>query len=180
MAHEKEKLAEAHYFYGRMSEELHNRSSFVFNLSAFLSSARSVLQFANKEAKLKSGGHLWFDNHMNRSPILSFFKAKRDINIHEEPVKPLLHAEEILTGTVHFSGSLSITHFDATEKVLYQSPSEIPEPKAKKPDPPAIGTTRYRFTDWKGSEDVMTLSGIYLNELCRVVEDGIKKTFLTG
>jgi len=180
MAHEKEKLAEAHYFYGRMSEELSDRGSFTYNLSAFLSASRSVLLYALKEAKSKPDGQRWYDSFMNRSTILSFFREKRNINIHEEPVKPLLHAEEILTSTIHFSGSVLVTHLDKEGKVIYQSLPETPEPKPKKPDPPAVGKTGYRFSDWKGAEDVLTLSGMYLDELERMVRDGIKNGFLIG
>lgn len=179
MAHEKEKLAEAYYFYSRMSVELHDRFPFVCNLSAFLSAARSVLQFACKEAKPKPGGQQWYDNLMNRSSILSFFRDKRDINIHEQPVKPLLHAEEILTSTVHFSGSVSVTHPDVNENVSYQSRPAISESKPKKSESPALGTIRYRFADWKGVEDLMILCELYLQELQQVIEDGVKNGFLT-
>lgn len=48
---EQEKLKEAKYFYSRMKEERgqEDRESFKYNLSAFLSVARSVLQYALKE-----------------------------------------------------------------------------------------------------------------------------------
>jgi hypothetical protein len=48
------KLAEAEYFYGRMQAERYNDAAFLHNLSAFLAAARSVLQYALKEAKAKS------------------------------------------------------------------------------------------------------------------------------
>ena len=54
--YEQEKLGEANYFYSRMLSEAVDRDAFIFNLSAFLSSARSVLQYAFKEAQTKSGG----------------------------------------------------------------------------------------------------------------------------
>jgi len=46
------KLEEAKYFFLRMKEELCNRQSFVFNLSAFLSASRSVLQYLYNDVDL--------------------------------------------------------------------------------------------------------------------------------
>lgn len=53
---ERSKLAEARYFYSRMRKEVDDREAFTCNLSAFLAAARSVLQYALKEAKTKTGG----------------------------------------------------------------------------------------------------------------------------
>ena len=46
------KLKEAQYFNSEMVKKQLNRDSFNYNLSAFLSSARSILQYALEEAKL--------------------------------------------------------------------------------------------------------------------------------
>jgi len=178
--YEQAKLAEAQYFYSRMLVELNDRERFTHNLSAFLSSARSVMQYALEEAEPKTGGQQWYDNHMAASPVLSFFRDKRDINIHTEPVKPVQHTNVALTTTIHLSGSVSITHLDANGNVLYQSPPETHEPELRTPGTPPVVTTRYRFADWAGSEDIVALSQMYLDELRRVVEDGIRNGFLTG
>jgi hypothetical protein len=178
--YENSKLAEATYFYSQMSADFNDRERFTYNLSAFLSSARSVLQYALEEAKTKSSGQQWYDNHMAGSSVLSFFKDKRDINIHFEPVKPVQHISVTATATVYLSASVSVTHTDAGGNILYQSPPETRKPELKKSDTPAVVTSRYVFTDWTGSEDVMALSQMYLDELQRVVKDGIHKGFLTG
>ena len=178
--YENGKLAEAKYFYSRMFTDFDDRERFNYNLSAFLSSARSVLQYALEEAKTKTGGQQWYDNHMAGSSVLSFFKDKRDINIHSEPVKPVQHIHVTATATVHLSASVSVTHTDASGNILYQSPPETPKPELKKSDTPAVVMSRYVFTDWTGGQDVMALSQMYLDELDRVVKDGIHKGFLTG
>lgn len=174
------KFAEAQYFYSRMLAELNAREAFTCNLSAFLSSARSVLQYALEEAKTKTNGQQWYDNHIAGSDVLRFFKCKRDINIHTKPVKPARQTNVVLTSTVHISGSLSIRHLDANGNVLYQSPPETPKPEPKTPDTQPAVTTQYKFADWPGSEDVMTLCQMYLDELQRVVEDGVRKGYLTN
>jgi hypothetical protein len=180
LMYEQAKLAEARHFYFRMLAELNDREIFTYNLSAFLSSARSVMQYALEEAKPKTGGQQWYDSQMAASPVLSFFRDKRDINVHFEPLKPVQHTNIAVTTTVHLSASVSITHLDANGNMLYQSPPETHEPEPRTPDAPPVVTTRYRFADWADSENVMTLSQMYLDELQRVVEDGVRNGFLTA
>jgi hypothetical protein len=56
-------------------------------VSAFMGAARSVLQYACREAKLKPGGQLWYDQIM-ANPLLCFCRDLRNSSIHEVPVKP--------------------------------------------------------------------------------------------
>src|SRR4030067_3783407 len=85
--HERYKICEAKFFLERMEESVHDRVAFRYYLSAFLSSARSVLQYAREESK-NTGGLDWYDTTVARSDVLGFFKDKRDVNIHGEPVNP--------------------------------------------------------------------------------------------
>ena len=70
LPNELEKIREAEYLLGRMTEEREIRDTFRFNLSAFLSASRSVLQYAVKAARQHPGGQAWFDAHMGASKIL--------------------------------------------------------------------------------------------------------------
>jgi hypothetical protein len=180
MAHEKKKLDEARYFYSLMHQTFDDKEKFTFNLSAFLSSARSVLQYALEEAKIKQGGQRWYDNHVAASPILFFFKDKRDLNIHYGPVIPIKYTDLVAHDTVHISDAVSVVIKGADGKVLQISP-EIPKPQSevRETKPPAVGKTYYRFSDWQGREDIFALSERYLDELQRVIEDGIRNGFLT-
>ncbi len=67
--HEEQKLKEAEYYYTRMVKEIDNGEHFLFELSAFLSAARSVMQYACKEieSSSKTGGKQWYDRHMSSS-----------------------------------------------------------------------------------------------------------------
>lgn len=47
---ERYKIGEAKYFLARMEESIRDRMAFRYNLSAFLSAARSVTQYAYEEA----------------------------------------------------------------------------------------------------------------------------------
>lgn len=49
--HELEKLKEAGYFARRMEASINDPKAFQYELSAFLSAARSVLQYAFEETK---------------------------------------------------------------------------------------------------------------------------------
>lgn len=179
--YEQAKLDEAKYFYSLMAAEHNDRQKFNYNLSAFLTSARSVLQYALDEAQTENGGQTWYSKQISTSHILSFFKDKRDVNIHAEPVKPSMNATVFATATVGIRASASVIVHDSKGNIKYQSPMETSDRQDKQQakEKQADITIRYRFSDWKGTEDVMTLSQMYLDELKRLVEDGKQKGFLT-
>ena len=79
---ERSRLAEARHFLDRMYAERGNPSAFARELSAFMVAARSVLQYALQEAKLKPGGQQWYDRAMAAEPLLRFFKDKSGPLIH--------------------------------------------------------------------------------------------------
>ena len=87
---EAEKLREAAYFLGRMREAQAERSEavFRFELSAFLSAGRSVLQYACEEAK-RAGQQQWYQQAVVSDPCIPFLKEERDANIHDRPVAPM-------------------------------------------------------------------------------------------
>ena len=175
---EKEKLEEARYFYSRIQAEVDDPKSYQYNLSAFLSAARSVLQYACKEAKNKSGGQAWYDNRISNSSILPFFKCKRNVNIHTEPVKPRKDYKVSRKATLHFSSSLSMKLKDKGN-VIDQRCIKEAKPTHEPPTDSTSVEIRYRFSDWSGSEDVTELSQKYLDELEDVVDDGIKRGFIS-
>jgi hypothetical protein len=177
---ERKKLEEARYFYSRIQAEVDDPNAYQYNLSAFLSAARSVLQYACKEAKNKSGGQAWYDNRIANSSILPFFRDKRDINIHTEPVKPRKDYQVSMKATVHISSSLSIKLKDEKGNVIDQRCIKEAKPPHEPPTDSASVEIRYRFSDWSGSEDVTELSQKYLDELEDVVDDGVKRGFISG
>ncbi len=177
--HEKKKLREVQYHYSKMIEEQEqgHKEYFKYNLSAFLSSARSVLQYALKEAKIKPEGQEWYDNRISTSP-LGLFKNKRDINIHDEPIQPRADHKLQATDTIHISDSISITILDKDGNIKEQDSPE-PKPMPKKPKTPPVTEVKYKFKDWGGSEDVLELCQSYVQELENAIEDGVNKGFIT-
>lgn len=178
--HEGKKIREAKYFYSRMIQEQRNRDDFTYNLSAFLSSARSVLQYALSEAEINPGGQQWYDDHISESPVLKFFKDKRDISIHIEPVEPVAQYRQTFATTLYLSPSLSVIVRDKDGNIKEQYSSDEPEPKPKQPPTPAVTEIRYRFADWSGNEDVLTLCKKYIQELENIIKDGIRRGFISG
>jgi hypothetical protein len=177
--HESEKISEARYFHSRMLSSVRDRDGFRFNLSAFLSAARSVLQYALKEAQGKKHGQAWYDSQLNAHPIAGFFRDKRDVNIPAEPVSLQGNVSVQIHDSLHLSASLSFEQSDPQGNVVHEGRSE-PEP-----NPPTASElsstveTRYVFDDWNGSEDVPTLCARYLDELESIVADGRAKGFLS-
>ena len=182
--YENAKVTEAKYFYSQMSSNFEDRDKFAYNLSAFLSSARSVPQYALEEAKIKTGGQAWYDSQIAASSILPFFKDKRDVNIHAEPVKPIKQVTATTTAKAAIRVSASVIVKDANGNIKYQSSSEPSEPKPQSPSLSSQGagslTIRWKFSDWSGTEDIMTLCRMYIAELERFVKDGIASGFITG
>ena len=68
---ERYKIGEAKYFLARMEESVENREAFRYNLSAFLSAARCVTQYAREESKSKAGEQ-WYDKTIAGNVVLSY------------------------------------------------------------------------------------------------------------
>lgn len=178
---EKAKIKEARFFLSLMVKEQENREAFKYFLSAFLSAARSVMQYALEEAKAKRKGRKWHDKKMNKSIMLGYFKDKRDFNIHIAPVEPQKSVWVEITEAVHLSESVHIVLKDKNGKVKETRDYHETESKPEQQGESSVrsGST-YKFEDWPGGEDVLTLSAMYVKELERVVEDGISQGFITG
>ena len=177
--YEKEKLEEAKYFYSRMVEEQLKKENFRHNLSAFLSSARSVLQYSLAEAQGISGGQAWYDNFVLKHPTLKFFGDKRNINIHYRPITPAANYKVTIGDTLGLSDSVTVIVRDKNGNIKSQHSSE-PYSKSKPIESKTTIQVRYEFDDWKGPEDVLTLSQKYLQELGAFIDDGVSKGFITG
>lgn len=176
----REKIKEAEYFLKRMREELDNRVNFEYDLSAFLSAARSVLQYAYEEVKKARTKEMkWYENSVSGSPTIKFLKDKRDNNIHVEPVKPRADFYVEITEHAVVSVSLEDEKKDKDGKVIAGASSEKPNQKSEKPKTSVVEGVNYKFRDWEGSEDVIALCEDYVQELKKIVKDGVSKGFIT-
>jgi hypothetical protein len=174
------KIQESEYFLSLMNETINEQHFFYFNLSAFLSAARSVLQYALKEADTKPNGRGWYDSAIQNRPVVRFFKDKRDINIHAEPIKPSAEIYIEINDKISLSDAVSITITDKDGNISDQEIVPKSEPTRKiKSDEPMV-EYGYRFRDWSGNEDAVDLSRQYIKELKEIVSDGVSKGFITG
>ena len=178
--HEQDKLEEAKYFFLKMQSDKEDPVAFKHNLSACLSSARSVMQYALDEAKTKTGGQKWYDEWMKSSLVSAFFKNKRDYNIHVAPVVLLEHKSITITETIRGSESITIEIKDKDGKLigvrLISDPPNSQTPEGSS----ATSETIYRFDDWAKGEDVIALCSKYLAELERFVQEGKSKGHISG
>jgi hypothetical protein len=175
--HELEKFHEARHFLERMTEVRDQRDSFNHNLSAFLTAARTVLQYAYKEAEGKNK-LAWWEKETN-DPVIRFFRDKRNASVHEIPVRPQAQISVGIFEQVTVSDSVSIVLQDKAGNIIQQTSSPPPAERPKADSIPAVVSHTYVFDDWKGSEDVFELSQIYLDKLGRFVEEGRSLGILT-
>lgn len=177
---ENKKIQESEYFLSKMNDTINERQFFNFNLSAFLSAARSVLQYALKEASPKLNGQSWYDSVVQNRPVVRFFKDKRNVNIHAEPIKPSAEIHVEITETISLSDAVSITITDKDGNISDQEIVPRSESTRKiKSDEPSVNY-RYLFRDWSGAEDVVDLSRQYIKELKEIVSDGVTRGIITG
>jgi len=154
---ERSKLIEARHFLDRMCAEHGNPAAFAHELSAFLGAARSVLQYALKEAELKQGGRQWYDRAM-ANPLFGFFKDLRNNSIHQMPIKPRTKMK------TEAAGFLDIGDDDHEMLIPYPHDTIVHQ---------------YEFQNRPG-EEVRDLSRQYLIALEDLVEGGIAMGWITG
>ena len=161
--YEQSKIDEAAYFLGRVRAVLNDRQEVDYNLSAFLAAARSALQYALDEAKTKAGGQAWYERNVSASQVVKVFKDKRNISIHERPVKPSARYSIGLTEWTHVSDAVSMSPPGPEEPTATTVTAETPA-TATTPLASEGGSStpcEYFFHDWPGNEDLLSLCTMY-------------------
>jgi hypothetical protein len=180
--HESEKLEEARHFLERMRQATEPKG-FQYELSAFLTAARSALQYACKEAKSeakkKTGGQSWYDNAVSSAPLVQFFKKERDLNVHETPVVPSTSVTIGLPALAISGGMGRVEPVSSPDHApRCDTPAGDPAPIVPPWQPPVV-TYEYSFKDWTGPEDAISLCEQYLAEVQAIVSDGEVRGHLT-
>ncbi len=179
--HERRKLEEARYFYGRMVAAGATREDVQHNFNALLSSARSVLQYAYKELKHNPNGVTWYEGVVKGDPVITFLRDKRNLTIHEEPVAPTAKHTLSIRASVSPSGSMSFVVRDKDGNVKHEGSSEPTPPPVPAPTPAPSHTVLYVLRDWNvPEEDVPTLCQRYLHALATIVNDGVQRGYISG
>jgi len=183
--HKREKIEEAKYFYSKMIKNYELINYFRYNLSAFLSAARSPLQYAFREANPKKNPAAkpealdWYKKVME-DPLLKFLRDERNDNIHVEPVSFRKEFDIAIAEAVEVGEWVAVRIQSPEGEEETETTPVVTEPKAKKVKATVESKSTYRFDNWTGDEDVLTLCERYIQELEKVVKDGVSKGFITG
>ncbi|MEE9214963.1 MAG: hypothetical protein V3U54_09265 [Thermodesulfobacteriota bacterium] len=179
MSRKQKKISEAAYCYNKMLTVRNNAEYFHYELSAFLSAVRSPLQYAYEEVK-GTTKQKWYDNKISNSPILKFFKDKRDINIHERPIQANQHLDLRAFEPICISDAVDVAIRRPDGSVVKRDVKPESTPVISKDPIPATLVIGYKFSDWQGPEDVFSLCKQYLNEVKEFIKEGIQKGFLSN
>ncbi|MFO0719752.1 MAG: hypothetical protein U0319_03375 [Nitrospira sp.] len=178
----------------------------MVHLSAFLSQARSVLQYAHKEAK-ETGQLAEYEQFINQSKIIKFFKRIRDCDIHEYPigVHTTIHA------TVYMAPVDNLHPIEGLpETTPLQLNSELKDDGNTQPDVKLIyticervettesllrelektaqdnllqaarsGIPLYAELEFEGNKDLHEICGLYVTELENFISFGESKGFIS-
>ena len=175
--HERRKVLEAEIFLKLMQERSASAEDLRHSLSAFLSAARSTLQYALEEARAR-GRQTWYENAMRASPVLGFFKGKRDINVHVKPL--VLMQQTTLTEMVHVNISESLLIKIEREDGTTETREVANAPRLVTQHSSSRVEVQYLFGDWLGTEDVLALSQKYIAEVRSFVEAGVNAGYISG
>jgi hypothetical protein len=184
-----QKLREADYFLRRMRENSSDRDAFKYNLSAFLSAARSVRWFLRGKHENRPNFKQWWNSKREwvglkkgenlrdiADPIRAaniFFDETRDITIHERSVQPRAHVRVEVTEWVNTKSSVEavVIRADGTrEKIVGNDSKPAPEPT----DAQSRIEWRWYFEDLPPvveAQDVVTLSEEHLDRLKALVSE---------
>lgn len=178
---EDHKIEEAQHFLHKLANPGLDLREFSFELSAFLTGARSALQYALEEAKLKPGGQAWYDRQIAAAPAARYFKDKRDVSVHVTPVIPSRTFHIKLEDRISFGNSVSVEVRRSDGNIVPDPPKnpaseQIPNEITRASSSSSV---TFHFSDWSGPEDVVTLCGNYLRQVRSIILDGRSDGFVS-
>lgn len=155
------KIREAKYFLSMMKQSFEDDHTFAYNLSAFLSAARSITFYMQKQYKRREGFDEWYRQkqiEMSTDPELQCLKEARNEDVKTEPI-PTGATREV---------TMSI---DAV--LVKEGTQKAEEAKEDEPKPPAQNSPRTvrRFFPKFGHVDVIEFCENQLTKLTRIVEE---------
>lgn len=170
------KLQEAGYFFEQMLLKSENsREEFGHCLKAFLSSARSVLQYGLTETKKTAHNKNYIDL-LAQYPIVQFFKNIRDEDVHEKPVTPKIHVSTLIIDIVQATGGIALSEED--EKRWADPDYEPTQPETRLVETVESNRVDYYFNNWPGPETVIGLCSGYLEVIKRIVATAMSAGYI--
>lgn len=151
---ERFKYGEASYFAGHLADPAIEYTKFRYELSAFLSASRSLLQFARHQVKQRRGGLEWYDSWVRKEPLIVFFRNQRNDNVHRSPVQVPRVFRKVVSDHITIGEDLRIPLTHVSTEV------------------------EYRFDSWPGPESAVELIQQYLVTLDRFLVVGVSEGWL--
>lgn len=160
----RQKLQEAEYFLSKMEEVFENDDFFSYNLSAFLSAARSITFHMQKQYKHQDGFNDWYcqkQKEMRADCKLVYLNKARADEVHKKPV------QTVATRQVNVTLSTIIADTDGTIPDVQAEQVESPPPDVGAPQ-----TVRRFFRDDSlGDMDVIPFCKEQLCKLKTLVDE---------
>ncbi len=163
------KLGESGYFLTQMKQTANDWMPFRFNLSAFLSAARSITFVIQKEYAQVAAFESWYklqQEEMRKDKVLTFFNNLRVTSIHKKPVKPRFRSSFSLADVFSMPSGSTIELGDKKEGTYLTNVSVAEIAPA---DVTKIRAEQTWHFDEKPDEDVITLCERYLSRLSTLV-----------
>ena len=155
------KVEEASYFLSNMKQTFKDDEYFSYNLSAFLSAARSITFYMQKQYKHKNSFSEWYCQKqiiMSADSELQYLNKARVEDVHKTPVK---------TGATRII-NFTIDAILVERNVKVGGQEEKVEHKSDKKD--NVETIRRFFINYE-HEDVVSFSERQLKKLDQLVEE---------
>jgi hypothetical protein len=153
-----------------MKKEVANREPFKYNLSAFLSAARSVTFVMQTEFNDVSEFLEWYkekQSQMSEDRLMRFMKEKRNIALKQETIDPRGHIDVTVKSNITITEHVVavLTHKNSTvERIEHKQP----------PPPPSTSETEVKyqwFFEDISDKDIITLSQEYVDKLESLVQE---------
>ena len=158
------KLQEAEHFLFNMKQTLEHDNVFYYNLSAFLSAARTITSYMQKQYKHRNGFGEWYcpkQLKMKDDPELMYLNKARVEAIHTETIE---------TGATRIkASSMGLTVGKDTPEA-----EQVKEAKSKPSAQSSPKTVRRFFPEFKDM-DVMEFGEKQLVKLTKIVEECEKR-----
>ena len=158
------KIEEAEYFRQRMLDVQAEIKPTTFNLSAFLAAGRSVLQYAQDDAKQAPGGETLYCDEVGANFVVRFLRDIRNIQIHRRPIEP----SKSVTIEVGILGGAKVEAAQVTHQYWFPHPSLEDERCMWFHNAPKLQLV-VNLCDQK---DVFTLCSEYMDGVKAIVADG--------
>lgn len=172
MSNTKEKLEETKYFWEQMQVCVEDCKKFAFNMSAFLSAARSVTFIMQSEFKSSPEFSDWYKDkqkEMNNDGDFRFFNNLRVATIHKKPVVPHKKTEIGISETIAISESITIRVIDKKGNVISEQTSE--PKKNKSPKETEITVKHSWYFEERPNEELLGLCYKYIQNIEKLVEE---------